>query len=131
MKWTGKVVGGVLGMLMGGPVGAAVGAALGHQYDDATDGADHDPDSASAQNGARADPTDATAVGERFFRTTFEVMGHVAKSDGRVSENEIRAARTVMTDFHLNSTQVQGAIACFSRGKGSDFDVSDAIMGLR
>lgn len=118
-------------MLMGGPVGAAVGAALGHQYDDATDGADHDPDSTSAQNGARADPTDATAVGERFFRTTFEVMGHVAKSDGRVSENEIRAARTVMTDFHLNSAQVQGAIACFSRGKASDFDVSDAIMGLR
>jgi len=28
-----------------------------------------------------------------FFRTTFAVMGYVAKADGRVSEREIAAAR--------------------------------------
>ena len=33
------------------------------------------------------------SVSEVFFRTTFELMGHVAKSDGHVSEAEIGAAR--------------------------------------
>ena len=34
-----------------------------------------------------------------FFRATFQVMGHVAKADGRVSEQEIEAARAVMRRF--------------------------------
>lgn len=128
MKWTGKVVGAVVGMMAGGPIGAALGAAMGHQFDDSdADGAD----AGNAGSYQRADPADAAAVGERFFRTTFEVMGHVAKSDGRVSEEEIRAARAVMSDFRLDDTQVQAAIGCFSRGKSQAFDVSSAVMALR
>jgi hypothetical protein len=47
------------------------------------------PASAGA-GGARAD---SISISDEFFRTTFELMGHVAKSDGRVSEAEIDAAR--------------------------------------
>ena len=43
-----------------------------------------------------------TAIGERFFRATFRVMGYLAKADGRVSEAEIAAARGVMSDLRLN-----------------------------
>lgn len=125
MKWTGKVVGAVVGMMAGGPIGAALGAAMGHQFDD------NDSDAPDAGAYQRVDPADAAAVGERFFRTTFEVMGHVAKSDGRVSEEEIRAARAVMGDFRLDAAQVQAAISCFSRGKSQEFDVATAVMALR
>jgi DnaJ like chaperone protein len=38
-----------------------------------------------------------------FFRTTFELMGHVAKSDGRVSEAEIDAARRLMQELQLGA----------------------------
>jgi len=40
-------------------------------------------------------------------------MGHLAKSDGRVSEREIAAARAVMSEFHLDPAQVRAAIECF------------------
>ena len=131
MKWTGKVVGGVVGMLAGGPWGAALGAVLGHQFDEGSANGP-DPDALRHdQSGEHIDPANGIAVGERFFRTTFEVMGHVAKSDGRVSEEEIRAARAVMSDFHLDASQVQAAIACFSIGKEAEFDLSRAVMRLR
>jgi DnaJ like chaperone protein len=55
----------------------------------------------------------------------------VAKADGRVSEREIDAARTVMSDFRLTRPQVDAAIAHFSRGKAQPFDLSRAIFELR
>jgi DnaJ like chaperone protein len=70
-------------------------------------------------------------VAARFFRTTFEVMGHVAKADGRVSEQEIQAARAVMTEFGLDAAQVAAAIGHFATGKQPGYDLSGAIMGLR
>ncbi|HTY48770.1 MAG TPA: co-chaperone DjlA [Steroidobacteraceae bacterium] len=109
-QWTGKVVGGVLGMLALGPFGAAVGAFLGHQFD------------AGTQERPRPRARIGTAnIGEVFFRTTFQVMGHVAKADGRVTEREIRAARGVMAELGLSGEQVRAAIACFSEGKNPDY----------
>ena len=83
MQWTGKLIGGALGLMLG-PWGAAAGLALGHTYE-----------VSSARRQARP-------VGEQFFLSTFRVMGHVAKADGRVSEREIQAARGVMQGLRLN-----------------------------
>jgi DnaJ like chaperone protein len=58
-------------------------------------------------------------------------MGHVAKSDGRVSEAEIDAARRVMRDFRLSPDQVAFAIDCFRRGKAPDYNAEQAIADLR
>ncbi len=158
MKWTGKLVGGALGLALG-PVGAALGVLAGHFFDEklAAAGrvsrydvlgwgpppgagagaggrrngtaADRDPGVAAYQNSTPHG--DAARVADRFFRCTFEVMGHVAKSDGRVSNQEIQAARAVMADFNLNDAQVAAAIAHFTTGKQPDYDLSRAIMALR
>lgn len=129
MKWTGKLVGGALGFAVGGPVGAALGGLAGHLVDDKLGAS---ADEAAPRPGAGADPAAAAAaVSERFFVTTFEVMGHVAKADGRVSQREIDAARGVMADFRLDDQQVAAAIACFTRGKSPDYDLSRAVMALR
>lgn len=131
MKWSGKIVGGALGAVVGGPVGAALGALAGHVYD----GKEAPP------GGANAPPLDEPpqldtlqaqqAVAERFFRTTFEVMGHLAKADGRVSETEIAAAREVMQGFQLDEPQRLAAIAHFNRGKHEDWQLTPALMALR
>lgn len=71
------------------------------------------------------------AVAEQFFQTTFEVMGHVAKCDGRVSESDIRAARAVMKDFALDDAQVARAIGKFNFGKTAEYDIERAVMTLR
>ncbi len=115
-QWTGKVVGGLLGLLTLGPVGAAIGLLVGHQFD------------ASAGNDRLAGPSpDPQAFGELFFRTTFQVMGHIAKADGRVSEREIAAARAVMAELRLDPAQVRAAIEHFTAGKQPQFSLDAAL----
>jgi len=81
---TGKIVGAILGMLLlrGSPWGLLIGLILGHIYD------------LSVTPRRRATSTaEAMEIGVRIFRATYEVMGYVAKSDGRVSEAEIATGR--------------------------------------
>jgi DnaJ like chaperone protein len=122
-KWTGKVVGGILGMLTLGPIGAAVGLVLGHQFDEQTNGSEPDPRLNGGENLA--------AIGERFFRATFRIMGYLAKADGRVSEREILAARGVMSELNLNPVQVRAAIDYFTAGKLRNFSPADELTALR
>jgi DnaJ like chaperone protein len=122
MKWIGKVAGGLLGLFTLGPIGAALGVLLGHQFDEQ---ADREADAPAAS------PADLAAIGERFFRATYRVMGFLAKADGRVSEQEIAAARAVMTELRLNEAQVREAIALFTAGKQPDFDLESELAGLR
>lgn len=121
IKWTGKVFGGVIGMLAGGIPGAAVGVLLGHLFDDAAQG--------SEERDGEPRLTAAEAA-EQFFRSTFRIMGHIAKSDGRVSEQEIAAARGVMSALHLNAAQVTAAIEEFTAGKQRDFDIDAELARL-
>lgn len=120
MRYTGKIVGGALGMLAAGPLGAALGVFLGHQFD---------------EEAAAADPLlrgaeDPSAIGDQFFRAAFRVMGHVAKSDGRVSEREIAAARAVMSELRLTPPQVHAAIQYFSAGKQPEFNLGEELGAL-
>ena len=89
MAWKGTIFGALLGFAMTGrPIGALIGALLGLMFDQSV-GAGFVPSGASS----------SASVSEVFFRTTFELMGHVAKSDGRVTEAEIDAARRLMQDL--------------------------------
>jgi DnaJ like chaperone protein len=120
-RWTGKVVGGLLGFMTLGPVGAALGLLFGHQFDDDAGDARGEPFSGAS----------AIEIGERFFRAAFRVMGHVAKSDGRVSEREIAAARGIMAQLRLDASRVRAAIDCFNEGKQPSFDLAAELASLR
>ena len=120
MKWIGKLTGGLLGAVALGPIGAVLGVLLGHQFDEHSDGLLE----------GLSTGEDIPAIGERFFRATFRVMGYLAKADGRVSELEISAARAVMGDLRLDVPQVREAIACFTAGKLAGFDLGAELTGL-
>jgi DnaJ like chaperone protein len=115
MSWNGKIIGAILGFWLGGPFGALIGLLIGHQFD----------------SGAAGVTSGAARVHESFFPAVFRVMGHVAKADGRVSEQEISAARAVMAALRLNPQQVQQAIAYFGEGKQPDFDLDAELADLR
>ncbi len=146
MKWGGKLVGGAVGALAGGPVGAILGLIAGHLVDDKLEGESgareaprrrplHRVEDAAVGEDESDDEGEAVgdpkAVNALFFQVTFEVMGHVAKADGRVSDEDIRAARSVMTDFRLREAQTAEAISHFTAGKDPAYDLSRAVMALR
>ncbi|MGD8689424.1 MAG: co-chaperone DjlA [Gammaproteobacteria bacterium] len=118
MNWWGKVIGGGLGWAVGGPIGAMLGAVIGHNFDRGT----------SRSGGwTEALGADAEQIQTVFFTTSFSVMGHIAKADGRVSEDEIRAARSVMAHMNLNQAQKEAAIRLFGEGKRPGFAL-DQVM---
>jgi DnaJ like chaperone protein len=117
MSITGKLVGAIIGLLVFRTAwGAVIGLILGHFYDQSVSGPRRSAGGAGILE-----------IGERFFKATFEVMGHVAKSDGRVSEEEIAAARKVMAELRLNGMQIHAAIAHFTRGKSPEFDLESTM----
>jgi DnaJ like chaperone protein len=119
MSWNGIFFGALIGLLITRSAwGAAAGAIIGYMLNPGVIG------------GAAAARAGTTVSGE-FFRTTFEIMGYVAKSDGRVSEAEIDAARRLMRELNLNSADVSAAISCFRTGKAAGYDAELSIERLR
>jgi DnaJ like chaperone protein len=118
MNVIGKIVGAIIGYMVARFPGLIIGLMFGHFYDQTVAAR------RSAPSGG------ALEIGERFFAATFEVMGHVAKADGRVSEAEIAAARKVMQELRLDGAQIHVAIGHYTRGKNSDFDLEDTIGKL-
>jgi DnaJ like chaperone protein len=121
MAWKGTIFGALLGFAMTGrPIGALIGALLGLMFDQSVG-------AGFAQSAASS----SAPVSEVFFRTTFELMGHVAKSDGRVTEAEIDAARRLMQELRLGPGEVAAAIDCFRTGKSVAYDASFRVEQLR
>ncbi len=122
MSWWGKVLGGAFGFMLGGPLGALLGAVLGHNLDRGFDAVPED-DRLEAGNRER--------VQTAFFTATFSVMGHVAKADGRVTEDEISLARLVMDQMDLGQQLRQTAIRLFGEGKKADFPLDEVLDQFR
>ncbi len=133
MAWKGKFIGALIGFLMTRNLwGAVMGAFIGQLFDQSPGAGYGGPfASASAEAGARAGGIGYASVSEVFFRTTFELMGHVAKSDGRVSEAQISAARRLMQELRLAPNEVAAAIACFRFGKSAGYDLHSSVEKLR
>ena len=70
-------------------------------------------------------------MSDEFVRALFGCMGHLAKSDGRVSEDEIRAARLVMHRLGLSPAQVRRAIGWFDDGKRPGFPLVQTAREVR
>lgn len=132
MAWKGKFFGALIGFLITRNVwGAVLGAVIGHMFDESA--GFRYANSAYATAAAQADAAGAptASVSEVFFRTTFELMGHVAKSDGRVSEAEIGAARRLMAELRLGPAEINAAIACFRSGKSAAYNADWSVEQLR
>jgi len=115
-NWFGKLLGGGLGLAFGGPWGAALGAALGHSVDQATE---------------HYFSQDTQNVQHQFFVTVFSVMGHLAKSDGRVSEREVATAEGIMQRMQLSSDARRLAVSEFNSGKQTGFRLNARLNAFR
>jgi len=124
MHWWGRLIGGIFGYLLtGSPLGAVFGYFVGNLFDRGIRSNWRIP--LWSQQGFKS-----SAIQQIFFKVTFLVMGHVAKSDGRVSEDEIRVARVIMQRMQLSEAQKLAAIRYFNQGKQADFKLQAILNEL-
>ena len=122
MAWWGTLIGGTLGFMFGGPLGALLGAALGRNFDHGIKITDQHGDFGAGQQ---------ERVQAAFFTTTFSVMGHIAKADGKVTADEIAATEAIMGRMQLNALQRKAAVKLFNEGKKDDFPLHDVLQQFR
>jgi DnaJ like chaperone protein len=122
MSWFGKVVGGTFGFMMGGPLGALMGVALGNYFDGGL---------SNVNRHGRLGIGDTERVQSVFFTVTFSVMGYVAKSDGKVTKDEIALAEQVMDQMQLSAQQRKIAMTLFNEGKKPGFQIHEVLQQFK
>jgi len=124
MTYWGKVVGTVAGLATGQVWVAVLGLILGHQFDRGF--ADKFTKFGPDVSRSRLDH-----ITPGFSRILFETMGHIAKADGRVTEDEIRAARAMMHRLGFGPTEIRNAIKQFEDGKSRDYPLQQRMRELK
>ncbi|MBT0726154.1 co-chaperone DjlA [Rosenbergiella australiborealis] len=120
MRYRGKVIGFLLGLFSGiGFWGIIGGLLLGHLIDSVM---------ANAGLGFK---NNANSRQNLFFITTFQVMGHLTKSKGRVTEADIQLASSIMDRMQLQGEARQLAQQAFREGKQSEFPLRDKLRQFR
>lgn len=122
MYFWGKVVGGLAGLATARPSLALLGLFVGHWFDRRF------AEGYSSVLGQDAAPLQ---LSDEYARSLFEVMGHLAKADGLVTPDEIRAARSLMHRLNLGPAQIQSAIGWFNHGKQSGYPLLKSVHDLR
>lgn len=105
MQYWGKIIGVAVALLMGGGFwGVVLGLLIGHMFDKAR----------SRKMAWFANQRERQAL---FFATTFEVMGHLTKSKGRVTEADIHIASQLMDRMNLHGASRYCGAKCVPGGK--------------
>jgi len=118
------VVGTLAGFVTGRPWMAIIGLIVGHQFDRGF--ADRFTKFGPDVSHGRLEQLPAV-----FVEILFQTMGHVAKADGRVSGNEIRAARALMHRLGLGPMEIRQAIGWFESGKDAAYPLRARLRELR
>jgi DnaJ like chaperone protein len=147
----GKIIGGAIGFAIGGPLGAVAGAAFGHNFDEE----DHYNNGISAKcphcnstiqiegkghwkcgicnnifsYGIPAEeisPEDS--IEYIFFLTLFVCLGKIAKADGVISPEEVKAFKDfVRNDLDFNDEDVKHARDIFYKAGNSTVSFADIV----
>ena len=118
----GKIIGALLGLLTLKPWFVLLGLIIGHQFDRGF---------AARYRSFEKQGTPGGRLPDEYLQPLFLTMGHLAKLDGRVSEEEIRAARAVMHRLGLGPGNVRNAINWFEEGKNPNFPLQQTVRQLR
>ena len=124
MLYWGKVIGTLGGLVTGRPWMALIGLLLGHQFDRGF--ADR-----FTRFGPSVSASQLEHLPQPFLRALFETMGHLAKADGRVTQEEIRAVRALMHRLGLGPLEIRSAIDWFESGKEPSYPLISTIQTLR
>jgi DnaJ like chaperone protein len=115
----GKVIAGLIGLLVGGLFGLIIGVFIGHSFDKGL-----------ARTFGFASPENIARIKSSFFETTFLLLGHLAKADGRISQQEIDHTELIISQMGLDGAQRQRAIALFREGASPTFQLESTLSAF-
>mgnify|MGYP005705975633 CR=1 FL=1 len=119
----GKVLGTLFGFMFGRIPGAILGFFIGHMFDK---GYSQDFNSVGGFGRFFTSQTDVQSQAI-FFHALFSVLGHIAKADGRVTEEEIKIASDLMDQMNLTGEIRKEAQQAFREGKAANFPLKDIL----
>ena len=108
MRFIGKLIGALAGLRLGMP-GIAAGMAAGHLFDSGV---------------LRAQLSFGSNV---MSRTLFQLTGHIARADGRVSQREVALAEQLFDQFGLEGSARSDAVAHFNAGRMDSFQPAPVL----
>jgi DnaJ like chaperone protein len=114
--WWGKMFGIIVGYLYAGPYGAMFGILLGNIADRIIFNFLYSPQWHEYRAAA-------TEIQNLFYPALFKVMGHLAKTDGYISEEDISTARKIMNEMRLHGRKKLLAMTYYNQGKLAGFDL--------
>ncbi|NQZ06341.1 MAG: co-chaperone DjlA [Algicola sp.] len=123
----GKVLGTLFGFLFGRFIGAIFGLYIGHLFDRSMR-SEFEQKGGFSRFFAGGSASDRQAI---FFHATFSVMGHIAKSNGRVTDVHIQAANMLMEHMGLKGNQKTEAQEAFREGKLAGFNFESTLKDFK
>lgn len=111
----GKLIGGLFGLIVLGIPGLFFGLIMGHLFDRGL--------AAAMGFGGSG----LHELRQRFSRTVFLLMGHIAKADGRITEAEVAHTEQLFSQLGLGDEQRHEAIMLFKEGADPGFSVEGAV----
>lgn len=123
----GRLLGTGFGFLFGKWLGAVLGFYLGHLFDKSLK---QDFNKAGGFQGF-FDHSGVSKKQALFSYTCFAVMGHIAKSNGRVSESHISAASLFMDEMGLTGDARKQAQDAFRSGKDEEFPIKRVLKEFK
>ena len=112
----GKIIGSLIGYFTLGPIGAVVGFTVGYFFD-----------KGRARVAEHTSPERRAHVQAAFFNTLFPLLGHIAKADGRISEDEVAGTERLIAQMGLDQQARAEAIRLFKAGADSSFTL-EAVL---
>jgi DnaJ like chaperone protein len=119
----GKVIGTLLGYLVAKYPGALIGFIVGYFFDLGLK-------QQFLISNLFSSKEKREKIQSTFFKATFTVMGHVAKSDGVISQEEVKNIEAIMQQLHIVDETRKQAIQYFNEGKSSTFNLDETLNEL-
>ncbi|WP_394221650.1 co-chaperone DjlA [Alteromonas gracilis] len=126
MSIWGKILGALFGFMFLKIPGAILGLLVGHFFDKAYR-QDFNQLGGFGRFFADQDNLKQQAI---FFHSLFSALGHLAKSDGKVTDREIQIATALMDEMRLTGDARREAQDAFREGKARDFPLIDTLKGF-
>ncbi len=130
MGLLGTIIGGGLGLLVGGPIGAIIGGALGSNIEIKT-GKIH-PGARPHHHGSGPGGYSPLQDQQTFMLAMISLAAKVAKADGQVTNDEVRAFDNFLRDqLHMDRQERQVAARIFNEARDSNIPAEEFARQMR